>query len=32
MNKFEGMKKYFYGAGALQIEPPVNIFPFDEAV
>ena len=31
-NKFEGMKKYFYSAGAVNLDPPVNLFPWDESV
>ncbi|KAL4480346.1 hypothetical protein ABPG74_020862 [Tetrahymena malaccensis] len=31
-NKFEGMKNYFYSAGAINIDPPVMIYPWDETV
>ena len=31
-NKFEGMKKYFYSSGAVRLDPPVNIYPWDESV
>lgn len=31
-NKFEGMKGYFYSAGAITLDPPVMIYPWDETV
>lgn len=31
-NKFEGIKKYFYSAGSVKIDPPVNLTPWDESV
>lgn len=29
-NKFEGMKNYFYSSGLVNVDPPVNIYPYDE--
>lgn len=31
-NKFEGIKNYFYSSGAVKLDPPVNYYPWDEAV
>lgn len=31
-NKFEGMKKYFYSAGAVALDPPVCVYVWDESV
>ncbi|KRX05847.1 hypothetical protein PPERSA_03784 [Pseudocohnilembus persalinus] len=31
-NKFEGIKKYFYSSGSVQVEPAIQFFPWDESV
>ncbi len=31
-NKFEGIKNYFFNSGLVLLDPPVNIFPWDELV
>jgi len=31
-NKFEGMKNYFNCAGAVKIDPPCCLYPWDESV
>jgi len=31
-NKFEGIKKYFTSAVSVKLDPPVNLYPWDESV
>lgn len=32
MNKFETMKKYFFTSQSVKIDPPIQIFPWEEEV